>query len=115
MGCRAKLRNVFSSVSEHERSENGFDPCQRDAYTTGRMIVIEIPKYPQPNKETVPVTVMPAKSKKQQQFMAICAHHPDKAKGKCPSHKVAQEFSHKPEGGYKPRIKKRDPRNVKFY
>lgn len=44
---------------------------------------------------------MPAKSKKQQQFMAICAHSPGKARGKCPSHKVAQEFSHKPVGGYK--------------
>jgi hypothetical protein len=37
---------------------------------------------------------MPAKTKKQQQFMAICAHSPKKAKGKCPSMKVAKEFSH---------------------
>ena len=43
---------------------------------------------------------MPAVSKKQQQFMAICAHSPDKAKGACPSSKVAEEFSHKPKGGY---------------
>lgn len=33
--------------------------------------------------------------------MAICAHDPGKARGKCPSHKVAQEFSHKPASGYK--------------
>lgn len=44
---------------------------------------------------------MPAKSKKQQQFMAICAHTPGKARGACPSHAVAQEFSHKPKGGYR--------------
>lgn len=44
---------------------------------------------------------MPAKSKKQQQFMAICAHTPGKAKGKCPPKSVAEEFSHKPVGGYK--------------
>ena len=37
---------------------------------------------------------MPAKTRKQQQFMAICAHEPGKAKGKCPSPKVAKEFSH---------------------
>lgn len=36
---------------------------------------------------------MPAKTKKQQQFMAICAHTPSKAKGKCPPKKVAREFS----------------------
>ena len=28
--------------------------------------------------------------------MAMCAHNPSKAKGKCPSKKVAQEFSHGP-------------------
>ena len=39
---------------------------------------------------------MPAVSKKQQQFMAICVHNPSKARGKCPSKKVAREFSHKP-------------------
>ena len=43
---------------------------------------------------------MPATSKKQQQFMAICAHNPSKAHKNCPSHKVAEEFSHKPKGGY---------------
>ncbi len=37
---------------------------------------------------------MPAKTKKQQKFMAICAHEPQHAKGKCPSHKVAREFSY---------------------
>ncbi len=43
---------------------------------------------------------MPAKSKRQQEFMAICEHTPGKARGKCPSHAVAAEFSHKPAGGY---------------
>lgn len=43
---------------------------------------------------------MPAKTKKQQRFMAMCAHSPAHAKGKCPSMKVAKEFSHKPKGGY---------------
>lgn len=45
---------------------------------------------------------MPAKSAKQQRFMAMCARAPKKAKGKCPSKKVAEEFSHKPKGGYRP-------------
>jgi hypothetical protein len=38
----------------------------------------------------------PAVSDKQQRFMAMCAHDPEKAQGKCPSKDVAQEFSHKP-------------------
>lgn len=37
----------------------------------------------------------PAVSAKQQRFMGMCAHSPGKAKGKCPSHDVAEEFSHK--------------------
>lgn len=36
---------------------------------------------------------MPAKSKKQQRFMAACAHNPESMKGKCPPKKVAREFS----------------------
>lgn len=43
---------------------------------------------------------MPAKSSKQQKFMAMCAHGGG-AKGKCPPKDVAEEFSHKPSGGYK--------------
>ena len=54
---------------------------------------------------------MPAKSAKQQKFMAMCSHTPGKAHGKCPPKKVAAKFSHKPEGDYK----KRDKRDVKFY
>lgn len=77
--------------------------------------MIEIPKYPQPKKESIPITVMPARSAKMQKFMAVCAHSPGKAKGKCPPKDVAQEFSHKPRGGYKQRTKKRDPRDVQFY
>lgn len=54
---------------------------------------------------------MPAKSKRQQQKMAICLHHPEKARGDCPSKEVAREFAHKPPGGYK----KKDRRNVTYY
>lgn len=36
---------------------------------------------------------MPAKSAKQQRFMAMCANSPGKAQGKCPPKKVAKEFS----------------------
>ena len=36
----------------------------------------------------------PATSEKQRRFMAMCAHDPSKARGKCPSKKVASEFSH---------------------
>ena len=28
--------------------------------------------------------------------MAMCSHSPEKAKGKCPSKKIAHEFSYKP-------------------
>jgi hypothetical protein len=52
---------------------------------------------------------MPAVSKKQQRFMAMCAHSKGSAKGKCPPKKVAEEFSHKPKGGYR---KKRSKRTV---
>lgn len=43
---------------------------------------------------------MPAKSAKQQRFMAMCAHGGAKPGMKCPNQKVAREFSHKPKGGY---------------
>jgi hypothetical protein len=36
---------------------------------------------------------MPATSKAQRRFMAICEHHPEKAKGKCP--KMSKEEMHK--------------------
>ena len=52
---------------------------------------------------------MPAVSKKQQKFMALCAHNPGAAQGKCPSHKVSEEFSHKPAGGYGKKEKIRRP------
>lgn len=35
---------------------------------------------------------MPAKTAKQAKFMRLCAHAPEKAKGKCPSKKVARKF-----------------------
>ena len=46
---------------------------------------------------------MPAKTKKQQRFMGMCSTPKGRAKarGKCPSVKVAREFAHKPKGGYK--------------
>lgn len=44
---------------------------------------------------------MPAKTQKMQSFMALCSHSPSKARGKCPPKKVAEEFSHKPAGGYR--------------
>ena len=43
--------------------------------------------------------------------MAMCAHNPGKAQGKCPSKAVAREFSHKPTGGYK----KKDRRDISYY
>lgn len=35
---------------------------------------------------------MPAKSEKQARFMRMCAHKPGKARGKCPTKKVARKF-----------------------
>ena len=48
---------------------------------------------------------MPAKTAKQQRYMAMCAHNPKKG---CPSKEVAKEFSHKPKGGYKKKAEPRD-------
>lgn len=39
---------------------------------------------------------MPAKSKAQQQFMAVCEHSPQHARGRCPSPSVAREFAKTP-------------------
>ena len=72
---------------------------------------IEIPRQQNQIEQVIPIIVMPAKSAKQQKFMAMCSHTPGKSRGKCPPKKVSDEFSHKPEGGYK----KRDKRDVKFY
>jgi len=46
---------------------------------------------------------MPAKSAKQQRFMAMCstAKGRKKAGKACPSRKVAKEFAHKPKRGYR--------------
>lgn len=43
---------------------------------------------------------MPAVSKKQQKFMALCATNPSKARKSCPPTKTAREFMHRPVGGY---------------
>jgi hypothetical protein len=48
---------------------------------------------------------MPAKSKKQQRYMGMCAHM-DNPPASCPSKKVAREFSFKPKGGYRKRKRK---------
>jgi len=53
---------------------------------------------------------MPATSARQQRYMAMCSHNPGKARGKCPPHSVAEEFSHKPKGGFKKRKKRIVPR-----
>jgi hypothetical protein len=37
----------------------------------------------------------PAVSGRQQRFMAMCANNPGSARGRCPSHEVAEEFSHR--------------------
>lgn len=37
---------------------------------------------------------MPALSRKQQRFMAMCYTNPGRAHGKCPPKKVAKEFMH---------------------
>jgi hypothetical protein len=39
---------------------------------------------------------MPAKSQAQQRFMGLCAHHPEQAKGHCPSKEVAMDYAKKP-------------------
>lgn len=44
---------------------------------------------------------MPASSRRQQRYMAMCAHTPSKARGKCPSKRVAKEFSKTKKGGKK--------------
>ena len=36
---------------------------------------------------------MPSVSQAQQQFMAMCEHHPEKARKRCPPKKVAREFA----------------------
>jgi hypothetical protein len=38
---------------------------------------------------------MPAKSDKQQRFMAMCLYSPGKVKGKCPPKKVAKKYAKK--------------------
>lgn len=41
---------------------------------------------------------MPSTSGKQARFMAMCAHSPQHAYGKCPSHAVASEFNEADKG-----------------
>ena len=43
---------------------------------------------------------MPAKTKRQQRYMGMCAHKTPKPKG-CPSKKVSRKFARKPKVGYK--------------
>ena len=54
---------------------------------------------------------MPAVSRKQQQFAALSYHHPEKVRGKPMPRAVAEEFMHKPAGGYSaPKKRKRKDR-----
>ncbi len=41
---------------------------------------------------------MPARSRAQQRFMALCAHSPAHARGQCPTKAVAREFAQAPGG-----------------
>lgn len=50
---------------------------------------------------------MPAKSQAQQRFMAICAHNPAHAQGKCPSKTVAREYAQTPRKGLPQKVSKR--------
>ena len=50
---------------------------------------------------------MPAKSKAQQQHMAICLHHPEHAQGHCPSQRVAREFAETKTTGLPKHVPKR--------
>lgn len=49
---------------------------------------------------------MPSVSKKQEKFMAACAHNPKHMKGKCPPEDVAQEFHMADKAKKKGRAKK---------
>lgn len=55
---------------------------------------------------------MPAKSVKQQKFMAGCANNPKNMKGKCPPKPVAQEFSKKRGDPMIGQKKKKEARSV---
>lgn len=53
---------------------------------------------------------MPARSKAQQRFMAMCAHNPKHAQGTCPPPDVAREFARAPNFKRLPtRAKRRRP------
>ena len=58
---------------------------------------------------------MPSKTAKQARFMAMCAHSPGKAKGKCPPQKVSREFNQADKGGKllrQPRKSKPGPKEL---
>ena len=52
---------------------------------------------------------MPAVSKSQQRFMAMCEHDPKHARGECPDKETAREFARTPRKGL-PERKRRKPR-----
>lgn len=54
---------------------------------------------------------MPAVSKAQRRFMGMCEHDPKHAQGKCPSVKVAKEFSSTSEKGLPERKAKKSSRH----
>ena len=53
---------------------------------------------------------MPAKSKKQQRFMAMCAHNPEEARGKCPPKEVAKEFAETKTKNLPDKVKPKKPK-----
>lgn len=53
---------------------------------------------------------MPAVSKAQQKFMAICKHSPKHAKGECPDEETAGEFARTKRKGLPERKGRRKPK-----
>ena len=50
---------------------------------------------------------MPAQSKAQQKFMALCEHTPEKAAKKCPPASVAREYARTSRKGLPEKVRKR--------
>lgn len=53
---------------------------------------------------------MPAVSRSQQRFMAMCKHSPKHAQGECPDEKTAGEFARTPHKGLPERKGRRKPK-----
>lgn len=57
---------------------------------------------------------MPAKSKAQQRFMAMCEHNPKHARGECPDEETAREFARTKRKGLPERKSKRRKPKVDY-